>query len=53
MLKSFELPTSLSIFIEYTKTEIIKSYIYSDGSKFINKIQLTHEIILKIRYLII
>ena len=45
MLKSVELPTSLSIFIEYTKTEIIKSYVYNDGSKIINTIHLTHEII--------
>ena len=45
MLKSFDLPISLSIFIEYTQTEIIKSYIYRDGTKIINKVQLTTDII--------
>ena len=45
MLKSFDLPISLSIFIEYTQAEIIKSYIYKDGTKIINKVQLTTELI--------
>ena len=46
MLKSNLLPSScLSIFIDYTETELIKTYIYADGSKSINKIQLSPEII--------
>ena len=46
MLKSNLLPSScLSIFIDYTATELIKTYIYANGSKCINKIQLTPEII--------
>ena len=46
MFKSNLLPSyCLSIFIEYTETEIIKTYIYADGSKRINKFQLTSETI--------
>ena len=44
MLKSIDLAPSSYIFIEHTESELIKTYIYKDGTKIINKVQLTTEI---------
>ena len=43
MLKCVDLAASTYIFIEYTETELIKTYLYKDGTKIVNKAPLTPE----------
>jgi len=43
MLKCIDLASTSYIFIEYTETELIKTYMYKDGPLIVNRVQLTPE----------